>query len=479
MIIEIKNRYIPYILACIFLLISIIIERETLKFMMLIILFIIYIIKKYDSKILIRFALLIIAFSAIIFVLKDEIIAGRIIIYSYYFLVIGTILQLCEYIKYMKNTNSTAIDDATFLRIEAEESHIFIFLISVSILIPFLQNRYIFLLDFIPTTNIYPISDLLYGKSLTTYGGSLSFSLISIIISIDILQKVLLFIILFCSICLMYRLMNKILSSRIIQFYASLLYMFNPYTYIRIISGQWFILFSYSILPLSLKTFIDLLEKKDRKEMIKFVLLLSIVAFSVHILIISLIVMSIIFLFWFNKHRDYRISKILIIPAILFILLNSYWLIPVLTAKNTALNNIGEKDFEAYAPKGTLFDLASMHGFWREGYLYTKDFLPGWQILYLIILSLAILGFISYYKDEKIGIYVKAFAVIGILGFILASGVNGPFGGIIRWLFENTILKGFRDSQKFVAMMVLAYSVLGGLGVNKIKSVYDNKVKAP
>ncbi len=65
------------------------------------------------------------------------------------------------------------------------------------------------------------------------------------------------------------------------------------------------------------------------------------------------------------------------------------------------------------------------------------------------------------------------------MNFILASGVNGPFGEIVRWLFDNTILKGFRDSQKFVAMMVLAYSVLGGLGVNKIKSVYDNKVKAP
>jgi len=115
-------------------------------------------------------------------------------------------------------------------------------------------------------------------------------------------------------------------------------------------------------------------------------------------------------------------------------------------------------------------DIASMYGFWNEGYLSAKDFLPGVQILYLVILSLAIIGFIYYYNDQEIGIYVKSFAVIGILGFILASGINGPFGEIVRWLFDNTLLKGFRDSQKFVAMMVMAYAVLGGLGIKKIKS---------
>jgi len=196
-------------------------------------------------------------------------------------------------------------------------------------------------------------------------------------------------------------------------------------------------------------------------------------------LIVALIIIVIILLFWFNKYRDIRVIKMLLLSGILFILLNSYWIMPVLTAKNTIVDNIGDKDFEVFAPKTEgitgWFEIAAMYGFWREGYLYTKDFLPGWQILYLLILSLTILGFISYYKHQEIGIYIRAFAVIGIAGFILASGVNGPFGDIVGWLFDNTILKGFRDSHKFAAMMVLAYSVLGGLGLNKTKSVYDNK----
>lgn len=96
------------------------------------------------------------------------------------------------------------------------------------------------------------------------------------------------------------------------------------------------------------------------------------------------------------------------------------------------------------------------------------------QILYFIILSLSIIGFLAYCKDEKIGYIVKTMAVIGIVGFILASGIKGPFGDQVYWLFDNTILKGFRDSHKFVSMMVLAYAILGGLGVNKIKEKRSN-----
>lgn len=96
------NMYIPYMLAFIILLTSMVIDDELSKFMIFIILLIIYIIKRYDSRILIKFSILFIIFSAAGFILKDEIVANQIVIYSYYFLVIGVILQLVEYVRYMK-----------------------------------------------------------------------------------------------------------------------------------------------------------------------------------------------------------------------------------------------------------------------------------------------------------------------------------------------------------------------------------------
>ncbi len=319
----------------------------------------------------------------------------------------------------------------------------------------------IFLLDFGLKINYN--SDLFYGKVITEYGGSLLLTFIP--------QKILTFIILFFSGYSMYEFVDKIVRQRMAKFYAGLLYIFNPYVYIRIVSGQLWFLFSYAILPLLLKIFIGLLEKKDKKEMIKFTLLLSIVAFNIHMLIISLIMMTIIFIFWFNKYKDIKITKLLAMSGILFILLNSYWIIPVLTAKNTIVDNITDKDYEVYAPKGRLFEIAAMYGSWREGYIYAKDFIPGWQILYLIILSLSILGFLTYYKDEKIGYLVMAFGFIAILGLILALGIKGPLS--ILYEFDNPILKGFRDSHKFVAMMVLSYAVLGGLGINKLGKIKE------
>ncbi len=362
----------------------------------------------------------------------------------------------------MKMNKTATFIDTVKKRIDRHFPTIVFLLISLLIWLS-LDKNYILLLDMIfPKKNWLEYFYFLYPSPTI---GSVSTSWV--------MERIYLSFAMFLSGYSMYSLSYKISPLRIAGFYASLLYMINPLIYIRIMVGHLNLLLSYAALPLLLIIFINFLEKKENKEMIKFIFLLSFVSISLHIVIIAIIMMSILFLFWFNKHRDIRISKIILLSAVLFILLNSYWIIPLMTPRKLIVDYITEKDFEAYAPKGTLFDLAAMYGFWREGYLYTKDFLPGWQILYLIILSLAILGFIFYYKDDKIGIYVKAFAVIGILGFILASGVNGPFGDIVRWLFENTILKGFRDSQKFVAMMVLAYSVLGGLGLNKIKSMYD------
>jgi hypothetical protein len=294
-----------------------------------------------------------------------------------------------------------------------------------------------------------------------------------------VIERIYLLFAMFLSGYSMYSLFCKFSKSQLSGLYVGLLYMINPYVYVRIMAGHLYILLSYAALPLLLITYIDLLQKKEKKELIKFIFLLTFVSFSLHILVIALILMTIIFLFWFNKHRDFRILKIFVLSAILFTLLNSYWIIPVLTAKDTVLDNINNEDFKIFAPKienfSDLFNIAGMYGFWREGYIYAKDFIPYWQLLSVFIILLAIYGFISYYKDPEIGIYAKAIGLIGILGFVLASGINGPFGGINLWLYENTILKGFRDSQKFVAMLAVSYALLGGLGLSRFEAVSEKK----
>ncbi len=364
----------------------------------------------------------------------------------------------------MKMNKAEAFIDGLRKRIDRHFPIILFLSISLLIWLSFDKN-YIFALDM-----IFPVKNSL-AKFYFSYPSPIIDS------TSWVIQRIYLFFAMFLSGYSMYSLFRKISPSRLAGLYAGLLYMINPYIYVRILAGHLYVLLSYALLPLLLIIFIDFLEKKGKKEMIKFIFLLTFLSFSLHLLVLALILMSIIFLFWFNKHRDRNISKIIILSSILFILLNSYWIIPVLTEKDWVLNNIGEEDFKVFAPKienfSDLFNITGMYGFWKEGYIYAKDFIPYWQLLSIFIILLSIYGFISYCRDPKIGIYVRAFGVIGILGFILATGINGPFGGINHWLFENTILKGFRDSHKFVAMLVLSYAILGGLGLNKIKRVLD------
>ena len=117
-----------------------------------------------------------------------------------------------------------------------------------------------------------------------------------------------------------------------------------------------------------------------------------------------------------------------------------------------------------------------MHGFWRPGYIYAKDFLPFWWILFIIILFLAVHGFVSYYKHERLGIYVKAFALIWLVGLILAAGIKSPFAEFFRFLFDHIpLMKGMRDTHKFVTMLCLSYSFLGALGLAEIEKSLENK----
>jgi hypothetical protein len=172
-------------------------------------------------------------------------------------------------------------------------------------------------------------------------------------------------------------------------------------------------------------------------------------------------------------------------------------------------NQLNEADQLAFASSniaepGVLFNIFSMHGFWREYYTYAKDILPFWWIIFLLILFLAFYGFISKVfppsslsrpepdskevpprGDEEAKRTRPAqlwlpisFAVIGITGFILAVGIatdyTRPF---FEWLWNKLpFFKLFRDSQKFVALLCLSYAYLGGLGINELANIFKQQM---
>jgi hypothetical protein len=275
---------------------------------------------------------------------------------------------------------------------------------------------------------------------------------------------------------------NIPVRSSLVQYFAGLMYMINPFLYVRFLVGHWMILLAYAIVPFAFGAFIKMLEERSKKSMIGFLILTSLVTiFSLHIaILLGFLFTVIIFIqFWTlrkNKSDLKSFIKIIALCTIVFFLINLYWILPVFATKTTWVGEITGSDLHIFSARtsafNTLFTTASMYGFWRGGYIYAKDFIPYWYLLFIFILYLAIIGFISNYRDKKIGVYVKAFAPIAIVAVILGSGIYGPFSSVFEFLFNNIFFfRGLRDSHKFVALLVLSYAYLGALGVAEFEKI--------
>jgi len=265
------------------------------------------------------------------------------------------------------------------------------------------------------------------------------------------------------------------------KYFAGLLYTINPFTYVRFLSGQWGVLAAYALIPFAVKAFLDLLESGGKKNAIKVALFSSLVGiFQLHgVLPLFLAFFIILVVRLISRRREpARIVhdfKCVGISAAMFLGLNLYWLVPTLTTAGTTLNQIGQQDLLFFAAKptsnfGVVFDIVSMYGFWRGGYLYTKDILPFWWLIFGLILFFVIYGFMARYRDERLGWKVVSLAIVAVIGFLLAIG---PALKFTQPLWERawehiSLLRAFRDSQKYVALLCLAYSCLGGLGIAEI-----------
>lgn len=355
-------------------------------------------------------------------------------------------------------------------------------LLSLAILGSLLCTGYILILDmvFTPhpnfTNNLYGLSE-----SLWTAIAAPLYLLIqgaSGVIPGWLVQKLILFLIFFLAGLGMHRLFP---FKGIGAYFAGIFYMINPFTYARLMAGQWGVLAAYALIPFAIRAFITLIEEGSLRKTIKVAILTTLVGIlAIHGLFFIFLAYFIILVVKLLRERKQlsvigRAGKYTGVSAVMFLALNIYWLVPIFTVGETALEQMGQQDILVFAPKatsnlGVAFDVASMLGFWRGGYLYIKDFLAYWWVFPIFIILLAIYGFLSRFKDKDMGWLVKSLAVIGVVSFILALGAGSKFTSpIFTGLFYHfPFFKGLRDSHKFVSLLCLCYAYLGGLGINSL-----------
>ncbi len=268
-----------------------------------------------------------------------------------------------------------------------------------------------------------------------------------------------------------YRLTDAELPGRL---FGTVLYVVNPFTYIRFLTGQWGVLASYAAAPFALKGFLEFLDEPSRRGALRLAVLTTVVGvFQPHGFGVILLLYGILIMVAAARGR-LEIRKSAQPGAVFlaaFAVLNTYWWVPLLTKGSPVLSTIGGVDHLFFSPEGTsglgvVFDVAAMYGFWRGGVLLPIDSTP-WVIpLFLVLMYLAVRGLLTERGDTWIK---TGFAAAAVTGFFLAVGAASIY---TRPLFEvlwNTVpvFRAFRDSQKFVGILVLSYAYLGATGLNQ------------
>lgn len=254
---------------------------------------------------------------------------------------------------------------------------------------------------------------------------------------------------------------------------AGLLYLFNPFVYTRFLAGQWGILLSYALLPLVFywSDFTDLKDQSTWKRALGLGFALTLAFFgSLHLGIIALFVMGSQIVATMPL-RSRRAWLELVGAGCVTIIATAYWTLPALFRRGESV--VASFDarhlsaFKTVSDKhlGALGNVLTLNGFWGEGqvwaqqWMWPKDRLWLWGIAGVIIACFIVLGIIRTIREKESRRQAISLLALGILSAIFAVGEGDSFlRPINTWLFTHIgFWNGFRDSQKWVAILALVY----------------------
>lgn len=279
------------------------------------------------------------------------------------------------------------------------------------------------------------------------------------------------------------------------RFFCALFYTVNPFVYERFLAGQWLLLFGYAFLPIFFHFLLEAGEKPERKNIFAlFASLFAIGVFSLHIFVMCVLVMCLYFLYFFIsfslKNDCKSIRSVFIsffIAGIVFVLASSYWIIPLFLKNNSFEQRFDQNHWSAFAASGhgvvpPILNVLSLFGFWGENNTWAHQFIWPQEYTYFWVLIacsfiLIFLGFLDAVRDPKTNSKILFFSLLAILSFIFSLGVSkSPFSAFNFWMYEHIeFWRGFRDSQKFSAVLALCYTVLAGFGIESFLEFLEKR----
>lgn len=249
--------------------------------------------------------------------------------------------------------------------------------------------------------------------------------------------------------------------SKIVQFFASLLYIFNTYFLLLIDGGQVGVALAYSLFPLTLlylRKLIDIPSIRVFSVSLIFFLLLvitdpRIAVISVFSLLIWILSETFIARKWFLIQN----LRFLIPLGIAVGGISAYWIIPTLRLGEL----IGNLDVSRLQLLSLLNPLLLFQPHWSMNEFGRISSPP----FYFIGVPLLIFGGLLFNRLKKV--WVFAFLVL-VFAF-LVKGETPPLGWWYGWLVNHFPFGiAFRDSTKFFAPLLLFAGVLSGVTIEQL-----------
>lgn len=261
----------------------------------------------------------------------------------------------------------------------------------------------------------------------------------------------------------MYSLSYYIFKSRIAGFISAIVYGFSAGILSLVVGGIVTEGMAISLLPFLMLSFMLLLEKKNILQVLITGLLAFVISFyEFRILYLAawiLLFYLIYYLILESKITKKILAKIIGLMCLLgglIVLLNSYWLVGILSVNAITNNsvfatNLWGQEFTNIATSITVFPY-----FWTGGKIAVFTFQPILFYFWLIPI-IAFLGALYANRNKK----VLFFMFISLLGIFLAKQSAIPFTGVYKWLFDNLPgFNAFRYGTVFGIYTQFGYSIL-------------------
>jgi len=362
--------------------------------------------------------------------------------------------------------------------------------LSIAVWAPSLfQNGYVLLGDMVFTPAMHPPASLL-GPVHGTMDVTLIYNiawLVSRVVGAVLLQKAILFLIVFLAGYLMYR--NVPATRGWSRLFAGTLYAINPFLYTRMVMGQWGFLLGYALLPVVFASTIKTIRDPRASRCARTALWLAGTAvLSLHAGALALLVCVVVAVFELARMRGRRraLSSVVVV-LVLFVLLSSFWLLPIFSSGSPA-SAIGKTDLKLFETRstsqaGTALSVVGLYGYWKTQIdaLLPRKSIPLWPVFGFLLLLLCIYGLLRYRAEPGRGPGLGALAVLAVVGFLLALGTKAPVtGSLFSFAYDHFApFRMFREPQKFVALITLAYAMLGAAGLDRYLSRRSAKAEAP